>query len=72
MVDLKEVLMVLGNRLVLEYGYEPATATELLPHNVKNTHVINAFTIWMNEHLEAQEALKELGMKWSMPKKKGI
>ncbi len=77
MTDLKEVLMHLGNKLVTEHGYDPAmrSRADRNVHEIElcanATDVINTFTIWMNEHPEAQEVLQELGFKWSMPKKKG-
>jgi hypothetical protein len=67
MTDLKEVLMHLGNKLVTEHGYNPATG--MPDDRVNSTHPIKSFTVWMNEHPEAQEVLNELGFKWSMPQK---
>jgi len=69
MPDLKEILMKLGNKLVLERGYKPATDSILSP---KSTHMIKDFTNWINEHPEAQEVLEELGFNWSMPYRKGL
>lgn len=60
MLDLKKILMELGNRLVLEHGYEPGTFSD------NGTEVIRDFTIWMNCNPIAQEVLKDLGFNWSM------
>jgi hypothetical protein len=62
MLDLKEILMNLGNKLVLEHGYEPACWSD----TKNNTSAIKDFTVWMNEHPDAQEVLRELGFNWSM------
>lgn len=68
-MDLKELLMRMGNTLVYEYGYEPATATRT--PGVPSTHIVKEFTVWMNENPDAQEVLKRLGLDWSMLRKKG-
>lgn len=65
-LDLKKILMELGNKLVFDYGYEPATT---IPEQQPSTHMIQRFTVWMNENPEAQEVLKSLGLDWSIPKR---
>lgn len=73
-VDLKEMLMQLGNKLVMEHRYSPSYQYGLsncFPTDIqlKSTTIIKLFTDWINTHTEAQEVLAELGFNWSMPKK---
>lgn len=64
MVDLKEVLMNLGNKLVTERGMEPSIG----PINtLYGTQPIEAFARFLNEHEDAREVLQNLGFNWSMP-----
>lgn len=62
--DLKSVLMILGNTLVTEHGFDPAYSD-----GDRSTNLIKRFTDWVNSHPEAQSVLLELGFNWSMPKK---
>ena len=68
MVDLKAVLMELGNELVLSYGFEPSPLrnTPLPIHN--DTDLICSFTHWINNTPAAREILARMGIDWSMPK----
>jgi hypothetical protein len=62
-VDLKRVLMELGNRLVTEHHFDPAT----VPFSRENsTYRIKQFTDWVNSTPETRAVLQELGFEWSM------
>jgi hypothetical protein len=63
-MDLKRILMELGNKLVMEHHYEPAVGW--CDDCVNNTHPIKKFTEWVNEHPKVQEVLRELGLEWSL------
>jgi hypothetical protein len=69
-VDLKRVMMELGNKLVLERRHDPAAVAMLNLRPVdlqeKSTFVVALFTEFVNQNPDAQEALKELGFEWSM------
>lgn len=71
MTDLKEVLMKLGNRLVLEKQWEPAWPGFLKENRrwteIESTTILALMAHWFNTHLEAREFLRELGFEWSMP-----
>ena len=59
--DLKFILMELGNRLVLDYRFEPSTGS-----GDKCTQTIRELTEFINKSPEAQDILNELGYEWSM------
>jgi hypothetical protein len=61
-VNLKELLMTLGNRLVIERGFDPANANE----RAYSTRAISEFTEWINAAEDARELLAEMGMDWPM------
>jgi hypothetical protein len=63
-MDLKAVLMNLGNKLVTEHGYNPGF------YNTYSTKPIVDFTNFLNESPEARVILQELGLEWSMVEKK--
>tara|TARA_R110000824_G_scaffold120382_3_gene275640 strand:- start:25050 stop:25580 length:531 start_codon:yes stop_codon:yes gene_type:complete len=67
-MNLKEVLMTLGNRLVTERGFDPATGADspssLNAKLVGTTVAIARFTNWLNETEEAREVLAEMGVGW--------
>lgn len=58
-MNLKAILMELGNRLVTEHGYHPAGS-----RGIPNTGHIKAFTDWLNHTREARKILSELGVEW--------
>lgn len=61
--NLKGLLMELGNTLVTEHGYLPATS----PSNrqdAANTWPLRDLTDWLNNSPEAQQVLKEMGWEW--------
>lgn len=62
MINLKEILMVLGNRLVTERKYFPSSVGE--NEGLVSTRPITAFTNWINETPDAQQILSELGFIW--------
>ena len=74
MTDLKMVLMQLGNKLVTEHKFDPATQRRLFTGDERevvtleknSTAAIKAFTDFMNANPAAQAVLKELGFDWSM------
>lgn len=57
--NLKLVLKNLGDRLVLEHGFDPAYSGE-----PRSTTVLDAFARWLNCTPEAREVLGELGFQW--------
>jgi hypothetical protein len=68
-VNLKRLLMEFGNKLVGQ-GFDPSGP---MPPDLKqalkedhSTEPITALTTWLNEHPEAQGALKEMGIGWPM------
>lgn len=69
-LNLKAVLMKLGNRLVTEHGFMPAAHKGYgIPPGFndpksKATHLIAEFTEFVNNHPEAQEILNEEGFEW--------
>lgn len=74
MTNLKKVLMELGNKLVLERGFDPVGDSALSPLIVKDlmsdhtTAYITMFTTWLNAHPDAQDILKDMGIEWPMPR----
>ena len=65
-INLKEVLMELGNRLVTECGYDPA-----IPNSgLRSTQWIANFTEWLNNMPEAREILDSMGIDWPVVEKK--
>jgi hypothetical protein len=75
-VELKSILMELGNRLVMQEGWEPAyshlrsdVAKTVLREDLPgrpSTDLIAAFTYFLNKSEEARKHLKDLGVKWEM------
>lgn len=68
-VNLKRLLMEFGNKLVGQ-GFDPSGP---MPRNLHqalkedhSTEPITALATWLNEHPEAQGALKEMGINWPM------
>lgn len=70
-LDLKRVLMELGNRLVTECHYTPghqplqSQVRQYFPDE-RRTAIIILFTEFMNAHPNAREILRELGLAWSI------
>lgn len=66
-MNLKKILMDLGNGLV-ERGFDPSgPLPEDLRHELANDHTtypIAVFTEWLNLHPEAREILQEIGVQW--------
>lgn len=70
-MDLKRILMELGNKLVLEHGYEPSGP---MPENLRaglqtdvSTEPITLFAEWLNANPDARRILAEMGVQWPMP-----
>jgi len=57
---LKRFLMELGNRLVTDHGYQPASNLDA----VMGTWPIASFTDWVNRRLAVQEELADAGIDW--------
>ena len=65
--NVKMLLMELGNRLVIEHGWEPAAGTPALMSTAMNsTAMIRALTIQINSRPDMREALVALGYEWPM------
>lgn len=69
-MNLKKVLMELGNRMVTEAGYDPSGP---VPDHIRrafvdetNTEPIALFTEWVNLNPRAQEILRDMGVEWPM------
>lgn len=62
-MNLKKILMRLGNRLVTERGFAPT----LEFHGTKH---ITEFTEWLNRTPDAIELLREEGMEWPVVQRK--
>ena len=58
-MNLKLILMELGNKLVKEHGYYPAGYRE-----IPNTTVIKDFTDFLNKSEKARTELKQMGLDW--------
>lgn len=73
MRNLKHILMELGNRLVMDYRYNPATIPDITVGTVKlakipNTIPIKEFTEFLNNSPEARQVLLQLGLEWPVVK----
>ena len=68
MVNLKKVLMEMGNKLVLEHGFDPGRMNDHWLSAVTvtdtSTQAICEFTVWLNRVPEAREVLAEMGIEW--------
>ncbi len=62
-MNLKKLLMDLGNRLVTERGFNPAN------YPGKSTKPILDFTNWLNRTPDAIEILAEVGVEWPIVKR---
>jgi hypothetical protein len=58
-INLKQVLMELGNRLVMERGFAPD-----VPADCASTQPIKDFAEYLNNTPDAQEILAEMGVEW--------
>lgn len=72
-MNLKKVLMDLGNTLVLDRGFLPSGP---VPAEVRaalledtTTEPIVLFTEWVNLHPEARQSLEGMGISWPMPRR---
>lgn len=67
-VNLKRLMMDFGNKLVTEKGFDPSGP---MPPNLRqalkedhSTEPLTAMATWLNEHPEAVNTLKEMGVNW--------
>jgi len=66
-MNLKYILMQLGNLLVMEHGWEPnAQRQPGQLKRLKTTEPIVAFTEFVNKHPIVQDVLRSLGVQWPM------
>ena len=65
-MNLKQILMDLGNKLVIDCGYNPAY------HPTRSTKPIDNFTRWLNDCPDAQRILAEMGIEWPVVEKKDV
>jgi hypothetical protein len=65
-MNLKKVLMELGNALVMNHGYYPAHSDSSCVNRGNSTLFIEVLTNWINnpEHPERREELAKLGVEW--------
>ena len=69
-VNLKMVLMELGNQLVLEHGWEPSGSGPFLSPlagQCDSTELVAALTEQINAKPAMRESLTDLGVEWPMP-----
>lgn len=67
MLNLKKILMKLGNRLVTERSYTPASMMWKWADDkdfAHSTGPIDDFTRWLNQNTAARELLEEMGIYW--------
>jgi len=65
-MNLKKLLMDLGNELVQNHGFDPATVPPCGER--RNTNPIKEFTDWVNENPKAQQVLAAVGVEWPTAK----
>lgn len=61
-MNLKQILMELGNRLVTERGFAPGA-------DISGTRPIVEFTEWLNRTPDAVEVLDQMGIEWPVVQK---
>lgn len=61
-MNLKQILMELGNRLVTERGFAPGA-------DINGTGPITEFTEWLNRTPDAVEVLDQMGIAWPVVQK---
>jgi len=72
-LNLKLVLMELGNQLVTRHGWEPDNGHAFCRINDKNTGLIAAITHQINSHQDMQDVLFGLtGEIWEVPNEKEV
>ena len=64
-MNLKIILMELGNRLVIDNRFIPGNRLPVRP-NPKSTEPIIEFTELLNSSSESRQVLAELGVEWPM------
>jgi hypothetical protein len=66
-MNLKKALMDLGNKLVIEHGFDPGAPSGYVGPvcaGDTSTQAICEFTEWLNRVPEAREVLAEMGIEW--------
>ncbi len=66
-LNLKAMLMDLGNRLLREHGFKPAQAVFDQQRDaafLRSTQMIAMFIAWLNRVPDAQKILTEYGLEW--------
>ena len=63
-MNLKEVMMELGNKLVIKHRFTPTRMPITAAEADRSTEHIQRFTEWVNRTPEAREALHEMGVEW--------
>jgi hypothetical protein len=67
-MNLKKLLMDLGNMLVQKHGFDPATVPPPVGFQAEgrkpSTWPIKQFTDWLNECRQAQQVLADVGVEW--------
>jgi hypothetical protein len=70
-LDLKRLLMRMGNKLVTDHGFNPSIAhkraVEEQPEHLHSTHWIGVLTEAINQSREMRLVLSDLGIDWPMP-----
>ena len=73
-MNLKKALMDLGNKLVIEHGFDPGAPSGYVgPVCVgdTSTQAICEFTEWLNRNHKAREVLAEMGIEWPVVEGEG-
>ena len=71
-MNLKKVMMELGNKLVLDYKYNPSIPKWQMivdAEEDRSTLPIVIFTEWLNRNKDAQRILEEMGVEWPVVKR---
>lgn len=70
-LDLKRLLMRMGNKLVEDHGFAPSIAHKRAvaeqPEHLNSTHWIGVLTEAINQSREMRLVLSDLGIDWPMP-----
>ena len=73
-MNLKALLMDLGNRLVRKHGFQPAQAILDRKRDVaflRSTQMIAMFVAWLNHVPEARKMLADYGWEWPLGHRRG-
>jgi hypothetical protein len=73
-MNLKALLMDLGNQLVRKHGFQPAQAILDRKRDVaflRSTQMIAMFVAWLNHVPEARKMLADYGWEWPLGHRRG-